>query len=219
LNGKPVYLRLYSQINGSWSYHDYAYGTGVLLTDQISLWQSQASGFSNVSSGYGTTSTALGSGAVNYPSATIETANGSWTTWCCGYAGSVAYFAGQSSVTITLSGVSAFGFEAQPSPFAVQGMTVTLSDGQTITDNVNGYYGAQFFGYVGKGITSITITDNSGNDFAIGNFYFVPDNGAASVTVASADTSLVMSAPPSSVPTMAGCTTAACNVKKAGSNR
>src|SRR4029078_3159127 len=107
-----------------------------------------------------------------------QTANGSWSTWCCGYTGNVAYFSGLSSVTITLSGVAAFGFQAEPSALAVHGMTVTLSNGQTITDNVDGTCGSQFFGYVGSGISSITITDNSGGDFVIGNFYFLPAGGS-----------------------------------------
>src|SRR4029079_3914902 len=106
---------------------------------------------------------------------------------------------GASSVTITLSGVGAFGFQAEPSALSVHGMTVTLSNGQTITDNVNGNFGSQFFGYVGSGITSITITDNSGGDFAIGNFYFLPAGGApSSILVASADKNLNLSAAPSS---------------------
>jgi hypothetical protein len=214
-NGRPVYVRLWSLIGGVWGYHDYAYIGGVLFTDQISQWQSTASGFFNVSSGYGTTSTALGNGSVSYPTATIQQANGSWATWCCGYTGNVAYFSGSSSVTITLSGVGAFGFEAEPTQLAVHGMTVTLSNGQTLTGNVNGNYGSQFFGYVGDGITSITITDNSGGDFAIGNFYYRPVGGApASIAVASADKTMSLSAgaSTSSVPATVKCTQA-CNVK------
>jgi hypothetical protein len=218
ITGRTVYVRLWSLIGSTWSYHDYAYTGGVLFTDQKSLWQSTATGYSNVSSGYGTTTTALGNGSVTYPSAAIFQANDTWSTWCCGYTGNVANVTGASSVTITLSGVGAFGFEAEPTSLSVHGMTVTLSNGETITDNVNGNYGSQFFGYVGNGITSITITDNSGSDFAIGNFYFAPIGGApANIAVASADKNMSLSAGAltSSVPATVKCTQA-CNVRPAG---
>ena len=83
-------------------------------------------------------------------------------------------------------------------------LTLTLSNGETIADNVNGYYGAQFFGYAGKGITSITITNNSGNDFAICNFYFLPDTaGVARIMMASANKNAILTNGPSSVPATA----------------
>jgi hypothetical protein len=150
----------------------------------------------------------------------ILQAGSTWGTWCCGYTGNVAYFSGASSVTITLSGVGAFGFELEPNTSVVQSMTVTLSNGETLTDDVNGNYGARFFGYVGQGITSITITDNAISDFAIGNFYFLPvGGGPVAAAVASADGNVSFATTPSSVPTTVKCTSQACNVRIVGSNR
>src|SRR5262249_41425782 len=68
------------------------------------------------------------------------------------------------------------GFEIEPDRFQTESMTVTLAGPgittpTSITENVNGFAGAQFFGFVGAGVTSVTITDNAGDDFAVGNFF------------------------------------------------
>jgi hypothetical protein len=44
--------------------------------------------------------------------------------------------------------LTALGFEVEPDEFQVESMTVTLSDG-SITEDVDGYTDAQFFGLRG----------------------------------------------------------------------
>jgi hypothetical protein len=64
--------------------------------------------------------------------------------------------------------VNAFGFYIEPDPFSVFDITLTLSDGSTLTQSVDGNGGAQFFGYTGGGVTSLTIS--SAADFGFGEF-------------------------------------------------
>jgi hypothetical protein len=73
----------------------------------------------------------------------------------------------------------AFGVQIEPNMFQSENFTITLSDGKTKTveDNVEGDAGAQFFGFFGPGITSVTITDDSNDDFAVGNIFYDPQNG------------------------------------------
>jgi len=163
----------------------------VIFTESLATWVSDvetsgfpASGvaspaFDTLTSNYGSTSTALPPGAeVSYPSSEVLSIGNGWATWSGGYTGEVV-FNGATSIPINLSSVSAFGFQVEPNQFQTESITVTftltLSNGQTetLTDNVNGDAGAQFFGFVGWGVSSITITDNSGDNFAFGNFYYV----------------------------------------------
>lgn len=158
----------------------------ILFTSSLSQWEAAAPGYLNVTSGYGSSSTMLGNGSVTYPTGTVKLANSysGWVTWCCNYFGQVIGTTG-TSATLNLSGVGAFGVEIEPNFWIPESMTVTLSNGQSITEIVNGYYGAQFFGFVGSGIKSITINDNIGDTFAFGNFYYLP--AKAKVVVTNAD--------------------------------
>jgi hypothetical protein len=150
----------------------------IEFTDNKETWESQvASNFAVISSDYGPTSTDLVNEqstvpTITYPSGEVLVAGDTWATWSGGYTGDVVYFPGSTQVTFSLKGAVAFGFEVEPDQFETESLTVTLSNGQsqTITDDVNGQSGAQFFGFVGTGITSVTITDNSGDSFAIGDF-------------------------------------------------
>jgi hypothetical protein len=69
--------------------------------------------------------------------------------------------------------VAAFGVEVEPNLFEVFNMVLTTTDGatHTLTQSVNGFEGAQFFGWIGA-VTSMQITcsDNCGGEgFAIGD--------------------------------------------------
>lgn len=146
----------------------------ALFTTSLSDWQSAAGTYLNTTSNYGSSSTALGDGAVSYNPGSIVTVGSTWNTWCCGYTGEAVWTgSGVTSTQLNFSGVYAFGLQIEPDIYQYESMTVTLSDGQTITATVGGEAGAQFFGFVGGGITSLTITDNAGDDFAFGNFYSV----------------------------------------------
>ena len=93
-----------------------------------------------------------------------------WETWCCGYTGQVLADYSSTSVSYTLNTpVTAFGFFAEPDPFEILAITLDLSDGGTVTQDVNGLGGASFFGWVGGGVTGFTVSSSA--DFAVGDFY------------------------------------------------
>ena len=94
-----------------------------------------------------------------------------WTTWSNGYSGDVYW--GSANVTITLpGGTPAFYFYAEPDPYDVFTISATAQDGTSSgAISVNGYHGAQYFGFYSKGtsrIASISVTGSV--DFAIGEF-------------------------------------------------
>lgn len=99
----------------------------------------------------------------------------SWSTWSDGNEPTVLYTDGLSSVTGTFgSAMSAFGLEIEPYAFNDVGylITLTLSDGTSLSQSVLGEYGAAFFGWNGglaTSVTNFTITspDESGG-FAFG---------------------------------------------------
>lgn len=101
----------------------------------------------------------------------------SWATWSGGYTGFVYDVNFSNSITINLSGVSAFGFEIEPAPLSLHTITLTLSDGQTIVQSVDGDGGAKFFGWTGETIDSFTISSDT--DVAFGNIYSVRAANAA----------------------------------------
>jgi hypothetical protein len=100
---------------------------------------------------------------------TIRKVPESWATWSGDYKGIVYDANVGSSLTFTLSGLSAFGLEMEPNSTsgALFDITLELDDGSTLTQGVSGDGGALFFGWVGEGITSFTIS--SSDEFAFGN--------------------------------------------------
>jgi hypothetical protein len=96
----------------------------------------------------------------------------SWGTWSHGYNGDVYYTTGALSVTLTLpAGTGAFYLYAEPNPFSVHTITVTANDGTSLSVPVNGYYGANGYGFYLSGLGSLTtLTITSTVDFAIGEF-------------------------------------------------
>ena len=150
--------------------------------------QDGTAGINGFSLPYGTTVT-LANGAND----TVLTAGSSWGPWSGNYTGQVIDTAlpFPSSVTsqtetLTFGGttIDAFGMTVEPDVgvFAAgDTFTITLSDGTTTT--VSGTYGTaldgttttQFIGFVGTGITSITITDANATDFAFGDFVSAPE--------------------------------------------
>ncbi len=102
----------------------------------------------------------------------VQIGNG-WATWSNGYAGDVYWTDGATSANVTLpSGTSAFYLYAEPNPFSDFVITAYAQDGTSCGPiTVNGYAGAQYFGFYGTGgetIASVTVT--SSVDFAIGEF-------------------------------------------------
>ena len=95
-----------------------------------------------------------------------------WASWSGGFTGDVFYSKGLTSITAGISAIDAFGLELEPNPQDVITMSLILNDGsvvtQEITQDVDGDGGAKFFGWVGAGIVSITMSAES--DFAFGRF-------------------------------------------------
>jgi hypothetical protein len=146
--------------------------SSLVFTDSKTAWESEVQNFQNVTSNYGTDATSFGTGMVSYPSGSVDTVGVTWNTWTGGYTGEVVDYSNSPSVIIHLSGLTAFGLEVEPFLLQIDTITVTLADGQTIADNVDGNGGAQFFGFAGGKVSSITISDSDPNDgMAFGNFY------------------------------------------------
>ena len=77
-----------------------------------------------------------------------------------------------SKLTITMcDNVGAFDFYLEPNAFQTLEMTATADDGTTVTQKVDGYYGAKYFGFYATGgsvIDSVTVTLKDSSIFAIG---------------------------------------------------
>ena len=97
----------------------------------------------------------------------IRTLGDGWATWSGGYTGQVLFTQGALSLNVDMLGLTALGFEAQPNPFSVHQIIMTLSSGEVLFQDVDGNGGAKFFGYVGA-VSSLVISSTA--DFAIGNF-------------------------------------------------
>jgi hypothetical protein len=108
-------------------------------------------------------------------SGTIYTVGSGWSSWSGGYTGQVL-FNGNTSVDYSLgSSVKGFGMFVEPDPFDIFNITLTTSDGGTITQAVNGSGGAAFFGWTGAGVTSFTLS--STDAFAAGDFFSAAGGG------------------------------------------
>lgn len=166
------------------------------VTDSLSTWLSDVGGsaVTAVTSIFGADGSNVSSVALNGGGSftataplEIDTVGSTWATWSGGYSGQVLYSNGADSITIDPSKIGALGFEVEPNPFAVYTVTMALSTGQSISDSVNGYAGARFFGYYGLGIQSVTISSSA--DFAIGDFIAPSFKAIQNSTVLSASAS------------------------------
>lgn len=96
-----------------------------------------------------------------------------WLTWSHGYTGDVYFSPSSSSLTLTLpSFTSSFYFYAEPDDRGDYAFSVS-SDGTVLSEIVNGNGGAEFFGFYttdNSAISTITISSNDVNGFAIGEF-------------------------------------------------
>jgi hypothetical protein len=122
-------------------------------------------------------------GAISFDQAVNHDIAGQcWATWSHGYAGDVYGTEAStdvSSVTITLpAGTPAFYLYSEPNSFADLTITATSADGTTSGPvTVNGNAGAKYFGFYGVGgatLTSITVTSDDANGFAVGEFGIAP---------------------------------------------
>src|SRR5439155_3333037 len=96
-----------------------------------------------------------------------------WNTWSNGYTGDVYETHPGLTAELTLPpGTTAFYFYAEPNPYAVFEITAVAQDGTTSGPiAVDGYYGAQYYGFYSLGGGSIaSIVVSSTIDFAVGEF-------------------------------------------------
>lgn len=113
-------------------------------------------------------------GTINFSQVLTHTVTpGGWSTWSHGYNGDV-YFGGPSATTVTMPvNTGAFILYAEPDPFQVINITATADDGTFITQAVNGQGGASGYGFHATGgmsISSITVSMNGTDVYAIGEF-------------------------------------------------
>jgi hypothetical protein len=98
----------------------------------------------------------------------------SWATWSNGYTGDVYRTDGISSLTITLpTQTEAFYFYAEPQPFNLYTIAATAQDGTQVSETVNGYAGAAYYGFYATGgdsLSSILVTAPQCVDFGVGEF-------------------------------------------------
>lgn len=148
-----------------------------LYTD-YDLWASRITGNINSTESLGSNFTSIwdtplvggGSLEFSYP-ATIATIGYNWQTWSGGYTGQVLGSYNDTDITIMLSeNIIALGFYVEQNDYDIKEITITLDNGQTISQNINGYAGAGFFGFYGGRVASITISISPADYFAFGNF-------------------------------------------------
>jgi len=121
-----------------------------------------------------TSFTPVGGPTISFAPSEIRTIGTGWATWCCSYTGQVLYRPGASSVTWSFGGpILGFGVYGEPNPFAEYSMTLTTNDGGILTQTVDGDSGASFFGFVGSGVTSMTVSIAGETDFALGDVYTI----------------------------------------------
>lgn len=97
----------------------------------------------------------------------------SWGTWSGGKTPRILYTQGLSSVTGSFNGsVTAFGFEMEPNSFGFFPMTLSLSDGSSLSQDVNGDAGALFFGWTDGSISSMALSISPNQEGATSDFAF-----------------------------------------------
>jgi hypothetical protein len=155
---------------------------------------------------------APGGGSVTFSSPLNHTTVGSgWATWSNGYTGDVYVISGTSPVTLTMpSNTYAFSLYAEPDHYHVFTVTATTQDGTTSgAVPVNGYHGAQYFGFYttssASPILSVTVstTDTS---MAIGEFEI--DQGPSVASTATTPPATTATTTPTTTPPTTATTTA-----------
>lgn len=155
-----------------------AYAAPVMYSD-LGAWQGSVDEYSNFTE-YGASYTSLTTLDVGYgesisfdPATEVRSIGDGWATWSGGYTGDVLFTGGATSTTVSFADgglLDAFGFFAEPNPFSAYDITLSLVDGSTLTQSVEGYAGASFFGWT-TDVAIASFTVSSTVDFAIGDFY------------------------------------------------
>jgi hypothetical protein len=172
-------------------------GQAQITTETLlSQWQSDAGTLGTETTNFGdgerahVNSVSLGDGTgLSFDSTMITSSIGdAWATWCCSYSGQVLFTRTATDIDFTLTppagdALSAFGMFIEPLNFGPFEITLDLSDGDSVSQSVDGDGGADFFGWVGLGVTGFTISaDPATGGFAVGDFFSVevPQSGSGS---------------------------------------
>jgi len=130
-----------------------------------------------VPDGTNVTSVTLDDGTLLSLSATqtVTSIGVGWATWSGGYTGQVIENLSATPVSASITPtVGGLGMFIEPNQFTSFGVTLLLSSGATIFQQVNGSGGALFFGYTGSDVTNVTISSADGSGFAYGDFFTTP---------------------------------------------
>src|SRR5689334_1989468 len=141
---------------------------GVVTYNNLAAWEAAAGAWTETTN-LGVANGSIISGATLADGTTLGFAQNlnvasigsGWATWCCGYHGQVtpSYNTGSwLTESWTISPTGGFGMFIEPDPFAVWSITMTTSTGDFVTQSVDGNGGAKFFGWLGNGVTNLTIT-------------------------------------------------------------
>ncbi|MCK4857452.1 MAG: PEP-CTERM sorting domain-containing protein [candidate division Zixibacteria bacterium] len=103
----------------------------------------------------------------------------SWTTWSHGYTGPVLAAIDQTSVRLDFDyAIFGWGMYVEPNNFDFFDITVGLSDGSTSTKLVEGFAGAEFFGFTDGAINWLEISaDPDAFGFAFGEMVMAKEGG------------------------------------------
>ncbi len=106
------------------------------------------------------------------PSTNHRTIPTGWATWSNGYTGDVYSDFSSTTMTLTMPGnTGAFYLYAEPVDFSPFNISAQSQDGTTVTQNVQGQSGADYYGFYGTaGNTIVSITVTSSAAFGIGEF-------------------------------------------------
>jgi hypothetical protein len=149
-------------------------GSDVFLTDSLGSWQLASGSYADPVMDLTPSRTIIEGGFVSYRGGIVLRLGDDWVNWPASPVGDIVWTGSDSpSAVLKIGGLSAFGFLVEPQHLSSEAITVTLSTGQTMTRYVYGNSGAQFFGFVGPGISWIKIDDAAGGSFALGEFHAV----------------------------------------------
>lgn len=102
--------------------------------------------------------------------ATVGEGWSAWSGWSGNYTGNVYWPLSATELDFSLTPVTGLGFEIQQdleAPGTIS-VTVTLDNGQSVSQDFSNLQDVNFFGWAGEGIQSVSITSNNG--FALGDF-------------------------------------------------
>ncbi len=125
---------------------------------------------------YQSNGVSLGNLPISFDSAVVLQSKRNWPGWCCAYSGDLLWSGSTNRIRLRLPRVKALGFEVQPQKQRTEEIKIVLSNGQEFHLLADGKSYPKFFGFVGEEVSYIDIVNETGDAFAVGNFYYVPSD-------------------------------------------